>query len=74
MSLSSREGTPFTVGAEAHPALVDPEDAKHIKIPVVILPSKDEDADDIKAFQKNLTVENHVETFSDQIHGWMGAR
>lgn len=54
--------------------MIDPEDAKHITIPVCILPSKDEDVDDIKAFQKNLTVDNHVETFGDQVHGWMGAR
>lgn len=74
MSLSSTEGTPFTVAAEVHPALVEPNDAKGITIPVVILPSKDEDADAIKAFKENLTVDNYVETFSDQVHGWMGAR
>jgi hypothetical protein len=74
VSLSSTEGTPFTVAAEVHPAMVDPEDAKHIKIPVCILPSKDEDVDAIKSFKENLTVDNHVETFSDQIHGWMAAR
>lgn len=74
MSLSSREGTPFSVAAEAHPAMVDPEDAKHIKIPLCMLASKDEDVDDVKAFQQNLTVDNHVETFADQFHGWMAAR
>ena len=54
--------------------MVDPEDGKHIKIPLCVLPSKDEDVEAIKAFQQNLTVENYVETFNDQLHGWMGAR
>lgn len=74
MSLASTEGTPFTAAAEVHPAMVNPEDGKHIKIPICILPSGDENVDDIKAFQQNLTVDNYVETFGDQLHGWMGAR
>lgn len=57
-----------------HPAMVDPNDAKDIKIPVCILASKDENADDIKSFQENLAVDKYVETFGDQVHGWMGAR
>jgi hypothetical protein len=54
--------------------MVDPNDAKDIKIPVCILASKDENADDIKSFQENLAVDKYVETFGDQVHGWMGAR
>lgn len=34
----------------------------------------DEPADDVKSFEANLTVPNHVEIFDDQIHGWMAAR
>lgn len=28
----------------------------------------------MKAFEANLKVPKHVETFKDQIHGWMAAR
>lgn len=71
--MSSAEN-PFAAGAEAHPAKVDPKDAAGIKVPVAILASKDEPADDVAAFEKALTVPHHVETFSDQLHGWMAAR
>ena len=54
--------------------MVDPEDAKGFTIPVCMLPSGDEDKDAVKGFQENLKVENHVETFGDQVHGWMAAR
>ncbi|KAJ5608719.1 Dienelactone hydrolase [Penicillium herquei] len=64
----------FKAAAQVHPAMVDPNDAKTIKVPFAVLASKDEPAADVEAFQKALTVPHHVETFSDQIHGWMGAR
>ena len=54
--------------------MVDPNDAKGFKVPVVMLASGDEDTNAVDAFQKALTVDNHVETFSDQVHGWMAAR
>ena len=54
--------------------MVDPNDAKGIKAPLCMLASKDEDAEAVKKFGENLTVEKHIETFSDQIHGWMAAR
>lgn len=50
------------------------EDAKGIKIPVCVLASKDENPSDVKAFEEALTGKKHVETFADQVHGWMGAR
>ncbi|KAL8638247.1 MAG: hypothetical protein Q9228_004590 [Teloschistes exilis] len=74
VSLTSQSGTPWTVAAEVHPAMVDPNDAKGIKVPIVILASKDENAEDVENFRKNLSVENRVETFWDQVHGWMAAR
>jgi dienelactone hydrolase len=64
----------FKAAAQCHPAMVDPNDAKTINVPFACLASKDEPADDVKAFKANLTVPNHVETFSTQIHGWMAAR
>jgi len=64
----------FKAGAKAHPAMVDPSDAEKVTIPFCVLASKDEDAEAISGFDKNLKVPKHVETFSDQIHGWMAAR
>ncbi|CAL8574818.1 hypothetical protein XPA_000769 [Xanthoria parietina] len=74
VSLTSQSGTPFSASAEVHPAMVDPNDAKGFKVPVCILASGDENPEDVENFKKNLGVENHVETFGDQVHGWMAAR
>ncbi|KAL8873529.1 MAG: hypothetical protein Q9174_001010 [Haloplaca sp. 1 TL-2023] len=74
VSLTSQAGTPWTAAAEVHPAMVDPNDAKGFKVPVCMLASGDENPDDVEGFKKNLSVENHVETFKDQLHGWMAAR
>ena len=54
--------------------MVDPADATKIKIPLALLASGDENAEDIKKFEANLKGEKYVETFGDQIHGWMAAR
>lgn len=39
-----------------------------------MLASGDESAEDVKKFEAALTVPKYVETFPDQIHGWMAAR
>jgi dienelactone hydrolase len=54
--------------------MVNPDDAANIKSPLCLLASKDEPAEDVKKFEANLKGEKHVETFGDQIHGWMAAR
>lgn len=54
--------------------MVDPSEASSIKIPLIFLASKDEPEADVAKFEANLKGEKHVETFKDQIHGWMGAR
>ena len=54
--------------------MVDPSEAVDIKIPLCMLASKDEPAEDVKKFEANLKGEKHVEIFGDQIHGWMAAR
>jgi len=74
VSLSSQSGTQFKVGAEVHPAMVDADDAKGISIPLCMLASGDEPADDVKKFEDALSGPKHVETFKDQVHGWMAAR
>ncbi|KAI1109431.1 alpha/beta-hydrolase [Nemania sp. NC0429] len=65
---------PFKAGVSIHPAMVDPKDAEGIKIPFALLASKNEDAESVKKFGDGLKVPKHIETFSDQIHGWMAAR
>ncbi|EHK47408.1 hypothetical protein TRIATDRAFT_298552 [Trichoderma atroviride IMI 206040] len=65
---------PFSAGAAAHPAMVDPADAEGLTVPFALLASKEEDAADVKKFEEALKVPHHVETFPDQIHGWMAAR
>ncbi|KAL8639270.1 MAG: hypothetical protein Q9226_008887 [Calogaya cf. arnoldii] len=74
VSLTSQSGTPFSASAEVHPAMVDPNDAKGFEVPVCMLASGDENPEDVENFKKNLSVDNHVETFGDQVHGWMAAR
>lgn len=74
VSLTSTSGTLFSASAEVHPAMVDPNDAKGITVPLCLLASKDENPDDVKKFKENLVVNNFVETYDDQLHGWMAAR
>lgn len=54
--------------------MVNPDDASAITIPLCMLASKDEPAEDVKKFGENLKVEKYIETYPDQIHGWMAAR
>ncbi|KAI4116051.1 MAG: hypothetical protein LQ345_003459 [Seirophora villosa] len=74
VSLTSQSGTLFSAAAEVHPAMVDPEEAKGVKIPLCMLASGDENPEDVEKFKDNLNVDKRVETFKDQIHGWMAAR
>jgi len=74
VNLSSQEGTPFKAAAACHPAMVAAADAPGITIPYAMLPSKDEDMNEVKKWQEGLKVPNIVEHFADQVHGWMAAR
>ncbi|KAH6981925.1 Alpha/Beta hydrolase protein [Ilyonectria robusta] len=75
VALTTKADTnPFSVAASIHPAMVDANDAAGVTIPTALLASKDEDAAEVKKFEAALTVPKHVETFADQIHGWMAAR
>jgi dienelactone hydrolase len=69
-----KDNVTFKAAVQAHPAMLDPNDAKNVTVPMALLASKDETPDDVKAYKENLTVPNHVETFPTQIHGWMAAR
>lgn len=72
--VTSKPDTVFKAGVECHPAMVDPSDAENIKVPLALLASKDEPVEDVNKFEANLKGPKHVETFADQIHGWMAAR
>lgn len=72
--VSSGKDTLFGAGAEVHPAMVNPADAEKISIPICLLASGDEPVEDVKKFEANLKGPKYVETFADQIHGWMAAR
>lgn len=74
VGLACGKDTLFSAAAEAHPAMVDPSDAEKITIPICMLASGDEDVEAVKAFESKLTVPHFVDTYPDQIHGWMAAR
>ncbi|EPS36433.1 hypothetical protein H072_10024 [Dactylellina haptotyla CBS 200.50] len=74
VALTSREGTPFVVSGQAHPSSMAPEDPKLISIPHICLASKAEDVAAIENYKATINGESHVETYSDNIHGWMGGR
>lgn len=74
--ITSSSSNPFSIAAQCHPAMVDPAEAKGIKVPLVLLASKEEPVEKVRQFEHNLAgaPARHVETFGDQIHGWMAAR
>ncbi|PKY01974.1 dienelactone hydrolase family protein [Aspergillus campestris IBT 28561] len=72
---SGAENKTFKAAVQCHPAMLAPDDAKAVGIPMAVLASKDENPKDVEAFGANLKkAEHYVETFSTQIHGWMAAR
>jgi len=74
VNLSSTEGTKFKVAAVSHPAMVAADDAPGVTIPYLMLPSKDEDKEEVEKWEKGLKVEHKVEWFSNDVHGFMAAR
>jgi dienelactone hydrolase len=72
--VTASEDNPFKIAAACHPAMVDPSAAEKIPVPYILLSSGEESAEDVKKFESNLKVPNHVEIFGDQVHGWMAAR
>lgn len=66
--------TKVKAGVSTSPAMVEASDAEKIKVPMMMLASKDEPADAVKQFDEALKVTKRVETFGDQVHGWMSAR
>lgn len=73
-NLSLGQGTTFQAAVQAHPAMLDPEDAKNVTVPMALLASKDEDTTAVRAYESNLSVPKLIEAYPTQIHGWMAAR
>ncbi|KAL4913070.1 Alpha/Beta hydrolase protein [Aspergillus aurantiobrunneus] len=71
---SGQENKTFRAAVQCHPAMLDPNDAPGINVPMALLASKDEKPEDVDKFGASLKVDHYVETFPDQIHGWMAAR
>lgn len=71
---ASADGKLFRAAVQCHPAMLDPEDAKKLTVPMALLASKDEPTEDVRAFEAGLAVPHLVETFPTQIHGFMAAR
>ncbi|KAF2666192.1 hypothetical protein BT63DRAFT_458558 [Microthyrium microscopicum] len=74
VSINLTEGTAFSVAAEVHPSMMTPEDGSKIVKPIIVLASKDEDAEIVKAFGANLKVPNVVDFYNESPHGWMTTR
>jgi len=74
VNLVSQTNSQFKTAAACHPAMVDPNDAPQVTIPIMILPSMDESKDDVNKYKQGLKVKNEVTWFDDQIHGFMAAR
>lgn len=54
--------------------MIDPKDAAEVTIPILMIPTKDEDKNDVANYQKNLKVTHDIQPFDDQIHGFLAAR
>ncbi|KAL7269227.1 hypothetical protein RUND412_008122 [Rhizina undulata] len=81
-ALLSGKDTKFVASVQIHSAMVDPEEARKISIPHLMLASKDEPAEDVAAYKsilgssenKEIREKSVVETYPNMFHGWMAAR
>jgi len=73
-SLVAGKDTKFKAAVQTSPAMVDSSDAEKVTIPMMMLASKEEPADEVKKYDESLKVKKHIETFGDQLHGFMSAR
>lgn len=74
VSLLAAEGERFRAAVQTSPAMIDPQQAKKVRVPMMILASGDESRDIVEQYAKGLTVAKRVEVFGDQVHGFMSAR
>ncbi|KAJ1028610.1 hypothetical protein NDA16_001776 [Ustilago loliicola] len=77
--LAGGEGTKFASVAQVHPAMVDPEDAKKLTVPIANFPSGDEPKEDVDKFQqevqkKDFAKDSVYKLYGESHHGWAAAR
>ncbi|KAI0386106.1 alpha/beta-hydrolase [Hypomontagnella monticulosa] len=72
--LAGDDNVLFKAAIQTSPAMVDSNDAVKVKIPTMMLASKEESIEDVRQYEKNLKVSHHIEIFEGQIHGFMSAR
>ena len=67
--------SPIQASAQAHPAALSKEDAEALNVPHLVLASKEEPKEDVEVFDSaKKPPGSEVHTFTDMVHGWMGAR
>ncbi|KAK6516153.1 hypothetical protein TWF506_006065 [Arthrobotrys conoides] len=74
VALMSRKDTPYLASGQAHPSFIANEDPELITIPHICLASKDEDPEKIAIYKIVLGERGHVDTYPENIHGWMGIK
>lgn len=72
--IGGKEGSRIKAGAQTSPALVDVADAEKVRIPMLVMPSMDEDEAEFKKYAAALKGVNKLEYFGKMPHGWMSAR
>ena len=72
--IAGRSDTKFKACIQSSPAMVDPEEAKQVQIPMLLLPSQDEPKDEWTQYDANLSVKHNMVWFDNMPHGWMSAR
>ncbi|KAF9575336.1 hypothetical protein EC968_003387 [Mortierella alpina] len=73
----SEEGSPFLAIGGVHPALINVDNVKDVKAPLILLPARDDDdmiplIESVKG--KNFAIESFHHRFESVHHGWTGAR
>lgn len=72
--LAGHEEPLFKASVQTSPAMIDAGDAANVKIPMMLLASRDGTTKEVKAYDDSLKVPKHVEIFDGQVHGFMSAR
>lgn len=75
VSLIATQGNQSLLDVTAHtsPSRLDPEEAKTVTVPTLMLTSNGEDETLVKRYFENLKGPKYLERF-EEIHGWMSAR
>jgi dienelactone hydrolase len=75
VSLIATQGDQSLLDVTAHmsPSRLDPEEAKTVTVPTLMLTSNEEDETLVERYCENLKGPKYLERFNE-IHGWMSAR